>query len=179
MDWLEGLRAACRARHLSLRTEAAYAHWVGRYLRFQGADRTASPTAADAQRYLDDLVLRGEVAAGSHLLALNALLFLFRHVMWVEDVTALEARRRQVHLPERLSEVLSVAEVRMTLNAMRGLPRLVAALVSGHHDDRHACRAGGANHGESAGLLLKRSFSARDRCAGWPWARCRVPARPG
>ena len=129
-DWLAELRTTCRARHLSQRSEAAYAHWASRYLRFHGANRTVLPTDAGALRFLDHLVQRGEVAASSHLQAVNALLFLFRHVMRV-DATALEARRRQVRRPQRLPEVLSIEEVRAALNAMRGMPRFVAALLYG------------------------------------------------
>ena len=55
---------------------------------------------------------------------------MFRHVLHT-DVAALEMRRRQVRRPERLPEVLSVEEVRAVLNAMRGMPRLVAALLYG------------------------------------------------
>ena len=105
-------------------------HWVARYLRFHGADRSALPTEAGALRFLDHLVQRGEVATSSHLLAVNALLFLFRQVMH-RDGTALETRRRQVRRPERLPEVLSVEEVRAALNAMHGMPRLIAALLYG------------------------------------------------
>ena len=117
-------------RHLSRRTEAAYAHWVGRYLRFHGANRSAVATQGGALRFLDHLVQGGEVAASSHLQALNALLFLFRHAMRGE-ASALVARRRQVRRPERLPEVLAVEEVRAVLNAMHGMPRLVAALLYG------------------------------------------------
>ena len=85
---------------------------------------------AGATRFLDHLVQRDGVAVSSHLQALNALLFLFRHVLRM-DVAALEVRRRQVRRPERLPEVLSVEEVRAVLNAMRGMPRLVAALLYG------------------------------------------------
>ncbi len=101
-----------------------------RYLRFHGAARSAVATEAGALRFLDHLVQAREVATSSHLQALNALLFLFRHVVRVE-ATALEARRRQVRRPERLPEVLSVDEVRAVLNAMHGMPRLVAALLYG------------------------------------------------
>ncbi|WP_343160883.1 integron integrase [Thermomonas sp. HDW16] len=125
-----GVREACRARHLSRRTEAAYAHWVTRYMRFHGASRSALASEVGALRFLDHLVQRREVATSSHLQALNALLFLFRHVMRLE-VSALEVRRRQVRRPERLPEVLSVAEVRAALNAMHGMSRLIAALLYG------------------------------------------------
>lgn len=101
-----------------------------RYLRFHGRDRAVLATDAGAVRFLDHLVQRGEVATSSHLQASNALLFLFRHVMG-RDAAALEARRRQVRRLERLPEVLSMAEVRAALNAMRGMPRLVAALLYG------------------------------------------------
>nr|WP_206203203.1 integron integrase [Thermomonas sp. HDW16] len=124
------MREACRARHLSRRTEAAYAHWVTRYMRFHGASRSALASEVGALRFLDHLVQRREVATSSHLQALNALLFLFRHVMRLE-VSALEVRRRQVRRPERLPEVLSVAEVRAALNAMHGMSRLIAALLYG------------------------------------------------
>jgi len=127
---LAGLREACWARHLSRRSEAAYVHWATRYLRFHGADRSALSTEPGAVRFLDHLVQRREVAISSHLQALNALLFLFRHVMR-RDVSALEARRRQIRRPERLPEVMSVEEVRATLNAMRGMPRIIAALLYG------------------------------------------------
>mgnify|MGYP003606367110 FL=1 len=45
--------------------------------------------------------------------------------------TRLLERRRGVRRPQRLPEVLSPDEVRAALNAMRGLPRLVAALLYG------------------------------------------------
>lgn len=106
-----------------------YLHWAGRYRRFHDIDGTAA-SIAGATRFLDHLVQRDGVAVSSHLQALNTLLFLFRHVLHT-DVAALEMRRRQVRRPERLPEVLSVEEVRAVLNAMRGMPRLVAALLYG------------------------------------------------
>ena len=66
-------------------------HWVARYVRFHGTSRSTAATDVGALRFLDHLVERREVAASSHLQALNALLFLFRHVMRC-DATALEAR---------------------------------------------------------------------------------------
>ena len=101
-----------------------------RLLRFHGADRLASTTETGAIRFLDHLQQRGEIAASSHLQAVNALLFLFRHVLQGE-AALLEARRRQLRRPQRLPEVLSVEEVRAALNAMRGMPRLIAALLYG------------------------------------------------
>ena len=89
-----------RARHLSRRTEAAYAHWAMRYLRFHGAGsiRLVDGRGSDPLPRPPGYCRGAQAAASSHLLALNALLFLFRHVMQVE-AAALEARRRQVRQP--------------------------------------------------------------------------------
>lgn len=127
---MAGVRRACRARQLSRNTEAAYVHWVARYQRFLGLRRSAAGDEAAACRFLDHLVERGEVATSSHLQAINALLFLHREVLGAAGTRLLE-RRRGVRRPQRLPEVLSPDEVRAALNAMRGMPRLVAALLYG------------------------------------------------
>lgn len=85
---------------------------------------------AGAVAFLNDLVARGGVSVSSHLQALSALLFLFRHVSGREDVRALEGLR-WMRRPQRVPVVLSVEEVRATLNAMCGMPRLMAALLYG------------------------------------------------
>ena len=79
--------------------------------------------------FLNDLAVHGHMSASSHLQALNALLFLFRHVL-EREVGRLEGLRR-MRRPQRLPVVLSVDEVRATLNAMHGMPRLIAALLYG------------------------------------------------
>ena len=119
----------CRARHLSRETETAYRHWVRRYLDFHGAlpARAADPQGVVA--FLNDLAVHGHMSASSHLQALNALLFLFRHVLG-REVGTLQGLRR-MRRPQRLPVVLSVEEVRATLNAMKGMPRLIAALLYG------------------------------------------------
>lgn len=128
-DWLAGLVVACRARHLSRETEAVYRHWARRYLEFHRGDvvRAADPAAVVV--FLNALVASRDIAVSSHLQALHALLFLFRQVLG-RDVGMLEGLRR-MRRPQRLPEVLSVEEVRATLNAMRGMPRLLAALLYG------------------------------------------------
>ena len=127
---MAGVASVCRARHLSRETEAAYRHWVRRYLGFHRKDHEKAAELAGAAAFLNDLVARGCVSASSHLQALSALLFLFRHVLGRDDVRALEGLR-WMRRPQRLPVVLSVEEVRATLNAMRGMARLMAALLYG------------------------------------------------
>ena len=125
------MRTACRARHLSRNTEAVYCHWVARYQRFHGMDRASAGSPQGVVRFLNLLVERGEISVSAHLQALNALLFLFRHVVpnapMVERLEGLRRMRR----PQRIPVVLSESEVRAALNAMKGLPRLIAALIYG------------------------------------------------
>ena len=119
----------CRARHLSRETQALYGHWVRRYLEFHHGDRMRAADPAGVVVFLNQLAERQHMSASSHLQALHALLFLFRHVLAIE-VGMLQGLRR-MRRPQRLPEVLSVEEVRATLNAMHGLPRLMAALLYG------------------------------------------------
>lgn len=125
---LQAVALACRRRHLSKSTEAAYTYWIRRFLAFE--DGAAVDAGAPAVvRFLDDLASVDRVAASTHLQALHALLFLFREVLQ-REVGRLEGLRR-MRRPSRLPVVLSVEEVRMVLNAMRGMPRLAAALLYG------------------------------------------------
>ncbi len=138
-----GIRTACRARHLSRNTEAAYLHWTRRYLHFHRSRPAAAAEAGGVVAFHEALASRRDVAVSSHLQALNALLFLFRHVLH-RDTRALAGLRR-MQRPARLPAVLSVEEVRQALNAMRGTPRLVAALLYGS----------GMRVGEAMGLRAK------------------------
>lgn len=121
--------AVCRARHLSRETQAIYRHWVRRYLEFQRGDLVRAADPAGVVAFLNQLADQRHMSVSSHLQALHALLFLFRHVLAIE-VGVLQGLRR-MRRPQRLPEVLSVEEVRAALNAMHGMPRLVAALLYG------------------------------------------------
>jgi integron integrase len=123
---LEQVGLACRRRHLSRSTEAAYRYWARRLLEF--LDGQALETVG-VVRFLDHLASVERVAASTHLQALHAALFLFRHVLG-REVGRLEGLRT-MRRPARLPVVLSVEEVRAVLNAMHGMPRLVAALLYG------------------------------------------------
>ena len=81
----------------------------------------------DIRAFLEDLAVRGRVAASTQNQALNALVFLFRHVLEREvgDI-GLFTRARA---PKRLPTVLSRSEVSRVLAAMHGTTGLVARLL--------------------------------------------------
>ena len=85
--------------------------------------------AAEVERFLSDLAVRGQVAASTQNQALSALLFLYREVLsidlpWLDNVV--RAKR-----PQRLPTVLSQDEARRLLAAMDGRPWLIASLLYG------------------------------------------------
>ena len=86
---LEQARQLMRAKHLSIRTEAAYLNWMERFLRFhrQLAGRWVHPSEmgnSEINAYLTHLAVEGQVAASTQNQAFSALLFLFREVLKTE-----------------------------------------------------------------------------------------------
>ena len=83
----------------------------------------------EVSAFLTDLAVRGRVAASTQNQALAALLFLYRHVLdselpWMEEVV--RANRKA-----RVPVVLDRSEVRALLDAMDGVPGLMAGLLYG------------------------------------------------
>jgi integron integrase len=126
---LERVRAAARLRHLSRRTEEAYAGWIRRFILFHGKRHPDAMGAAEVVAFLSDLATRGGVAASTQNQALSALLFLYRAVLGreLEGLDAAVRARRPQHLPV----VLSRAEVRALLAELPEPQRLVATLLYG------------------------------------------------
>src|SRR5262245_54709521 len=126
---VDGVRAAIRARHYSLRTEKAYLGWIRRYLAFHAPREAAAMSAKDIAAYLASLAMHDRVAAATQNQAFSALIFLYRDVLG-QEVEGLEDVVRAKR-PVRLPVVLTPAEVRAALRSMRGTPRLVALLLYG------------------------------------------------
>jgi integron integrase len=140
MRLLEQLMVVARRRRLADATVEVYTHWVRDFLRFS-ADRHGTwthPTqlgTSDVESFLNDLVMRRRLAASSQNQALNALVFLYRHVL--EDVIPqdhlgkfLLLRARRVG---RVPTVLSVDEVRRVIEALSParIYRLMVELLYG------------------------------------------------
>lgn len=123
------LRTRLRTRHYSPRTEEAYVGWVRRYVEFHGRRHPASMGQREVAAFLSHLATVGKVSASTQNQALNALLFLYRHVLSADVgfVDGVERAKR----PARLPVVFSVGEVRQVLENLRGAPRLCALLMYG------------------------------------------------
>jgi integron integrase len=133
MDSKPGLLAVARekmrTRHLALRTEQAYLQWLRRYLAFHNRRHPRELGAPELEQFLTHLAVHGKVSAATQNQALQALLFLYRHVLqielpWLNDLT-------RASQPKRLPVVLDRTEVRALLSQLRGTPWLVANLLYG------------------------------------------------
>ena len=140
MKLLERADLVCRRRGMSRKTAQAYCHWIRRFLSFSAAARGGwTPPSrlgtADVEAFLNHLVGERRVAASTQNQALNALVFLYRHVL--EDAIAPDHLGKFELLrctrPARLPTVLSADEVTRLLDAIppQRISRLMAELLYG------------------------------------------------
>jgi len=123
------LRSAMRVRHYSIRTERAYAQWIGRLLSFYKDKPAESIDTDDIQRYLNYLADERKVAASTQNQALNAIVFFFKEVLKRDpgDFSDFVRAKQPLHVPE----VLTRSEVERLLDAMSGVNQLMAGLLYG------------------------------------------------
>jgi integron integrase len=126
---LDQVRAAIRVRHYSLRTEDTYVHWIKRFILFHGKRHPREMGATEIGQFLSALAVDHQVSAATQDQALNAVLFLYRHVLdlspgWIDNLV--RAKR-----PQRLPVVLRQHEVKAILAAMSGVEQLMGHLLYG------------------------------------------------
>jgi integron integrase len=148
---LAEVRRAIRARHYSRRTEQAYVRWVRRFVRWAEGRHPRELGEREVTGFLTDLAVRGRVSSATQNQALAALLFLYREVLGIRMgwLDGLVRARRRPHLPT----VLSSDEVKLVLDRMSGVPRLVGWVLYG----------GGLRLRESLALRVKDVELARGR----------------
>jgi integron integrase len=118
-----------RAGHYSRRTEEAYLGWIRRFIRFHGGRHPRELREPEVVSFLEDLAGRGKVSASTQNQALNALCFLYGHVL--EQKLGSLGEFARARRPERLPVVLSREEARALLEALDGSMRLIGELLYG------------------------------------------------
>ena len=147
---LDQLREVIRRKHYSASTEESYVRWCRRYILFHNKRHPQDMGKSELEAFLSHLAIADKVSASPQNQALNALVFLYRHVLETEIDFPLDAMRAK--RPKRLPVVLSREEVREVLAALEGVYLLMAQILYGS----------GLRVGESVRLRVKNlDFSHR------------------
>lgn len=126
---MERLRHRLRTRRYSPRTEQAYCDWVRRFVLYHERRHPIEMGEPEIAAFLTHLASDRGVSAATQNQALQAILFLYRHVL-VKPIGLVDGVERAKR-GRRLPVVLSVSEVRAILSELRNVPRLCAALMYG------------------------------------------------
>ena len=122
-------RDVLRVKQLALNTEKTYLSWLRQFQIFLGAKPPQGLTFDDMRRFLSYLAVERKVAASTQNQALNAILFLYRHVLHIDTGEAIDAVRAEKR--RRLPVVLSKGEVQSIFATLEGITRLMAMLTYG------------------------------------------------
>ncbi|RJQ45484.1 MAG: integron integrase [Nitrospiraceae bacterium] len=128
-DIFKRLQTEIRVRHYSIRTEQTYIQWVNRFLHFHRPKLAEDLSSLDVKTYLDHLAVEKMISASTQNQALNAIVFLFTHVLKKDlgEIGEFTRAKRPVRLPV----VLAREEVDRVLNALSGTYALMAGLLYG------------------------------------------------
>jgi integron integrase len=119
-----------RVKHYSIRTEEAYVQFIRRFILYHGKRHPAEMGADEIRQFLSHLATDARVSASTQNVALSALLFLYREVLGLEDMTYIDGIERAKQ-PKRVPTVLTREEVRCLLSQLSGTYHLMAGLLYG------------------------------------------------
>jgi len=123
------LRETMRVKHRSIHTENSYVGWYRQFVRFYGLQRHPEEMGTpEVTAFLTHLAVEREVAPSTQNQALNALVFLYRHVLKqpLEGVDAVRAKER-----DNLPVVLTVSETIKVLEPQQGATGCAIKLLYG------------------------------------------------
>ncbi|MCL9775794.1 integron integrase [Vibrio methylphosphonaticus] len=103
------IREFMRARHYSERTIDAYLTWIVQYIVYHNKKHPRELNSKDVEDFLSYLVTSRNLAARSQAVALNALVFLYKHIIGVP--IELDIQFKKSHKGKKLPTVLTTREV--------------------------------------------------------------------
>jgi integron integrase len=126
---MDQVRQVARLKHFSLSTEKSYLYYIHDFILFHNKQHPKEMGVVEIRAYLAHLAIAKNVAASTQNVALSALLFLYKHVLFIDlpYIDNIERARR----PARLPVVFTQDEVNLILARMGGVHRLMASLLYG------------------------------------------------
>jgi site-specific recombinase XerD len=130
---LVNVRQMLRLHHYSMHTARSYVEWNVRFVRFHGMRSRADLFPAEPMigSFLTDLAGHGHVAAATQNHAMNALVFLYKRVLY----HALEGRINAVRADKKINVpvVMTREAVAAVISVADGTAQVVAKLLYGNH----------------------------------------------
>jgi len=127
---LDVVRDKIRLKHYSMSTEKTYLFWIKQYIFFHDKKHPVDLEKKDIEYFLTYLATKRKVAPTTQNQAFSALLFLYREVLGIDmnewNIQALRAHERH-HIPV----VLTKEEVRLVLDNLSGIYKLIVSLMYG------------------------------------------------
>jgi integron integrase len=129
MKLLEELANNIVVRNYSPRTKQAYVQWARRFIRFHRLRHPKDMYDTEVAEFLTFLAVERKVSASTQNQALNALAFLYKHVIGrpLGDITTATRARKPMKLPT----VLNRDEVSQILKSLQGRNKIVGGLLYG------------------------------------------------
>jgi integron integrase len=126
---LEQIRDVLRVKHYSYKTEKSYVQWIKRFILYHHKRHPLEMAEIEISQFLTFLAVNEHVAAATQNVALNAIVFLYKHVLHKElgDFVDISWSRR----PKRLPVVLNREEVQALLAGLHGRDWIMASLLYG------------------------------------------------
>lgn len=126
---LEQVSDVIRLKHYSIRTEKAYLDWIKRYVKFNNYQHPQDMGEKEIKKFLTWLAVKGNVSASTQNQALNAIVFLYKKVLYKEIGDFSDTMRAKK--PKRIPVVLNREEVMKIINCLQGVHWLIVQLLYG------------------------------------------------
>lgn len=126
--FLESIRQTMRLRGYALKTEKSYLYWIRYYIRFHDKRHPKEMGKDEVINFLNHLANQRMVSSGTQSIALNALAFLYNKIL-EQPIQGLNFQRASK--PRRLPTVLSVQEVSVIINELKGIHQLIVQMMYG------------------------------------------------
>ena len=129
---LDDVRRMMRLKHYSIHTERIYCDWIKQYIKFHKiTDRSSLLVSPEAkvESFLSYLAIQRNVAASTQNQAMNALVYLYRHVFDQPLEHTVDAIRSTKN--RRIPVVLTQEEVKDIIILLNGVAQLAVKIIYG------------------------------------------------
>ena len=127
--FLDHVSDVLRTRHYSIRTERSYLDWIKRFILFHNKQHPQKMGADEVVQFLTFLAVKRNVSPSTQNQALNALVFLYKHVLNqpIDELHGAVRAKKKKKLPT----VLTNDEISRLLRQLNGVYWLAACLMYG------------------------------------------------